>query len=627
MGSPTIFSGRRTRTLTADGLILAAGSKVDFDGVVNYVTNGHAEVNTLGWATYADAAGPAPVDGTGGSPQAGLFTRSTTTPLRGLASFLLDKTGAANRQGQGSSYDFIIDETDRAKRFPISFDYVPSGTYADDDVTVWIYDVTNAALIQPAGFQIKNAGIASRQVATFQTTSNSSSYRLIFHVSSVSTANYALKIDNVQIGPQNVTFSTPVTDWISYTPTGGFTNTTYSGRYRRVGDSMEVQAFMALTGTPTGAFNVSIPAGFTIDTAKITNGGTSNVYGIVIGADTGVNNYTGSAVALDSTTVRVIADGSGTSLWSTTIPFTWGNTDNASFRFTVPIVGWSASAQVVSDSSEGRVVAASYSVLSSTTLTSGTAIKYTSLKYDTHAAYNTSTGQYTVKVPGVYRVTLGGTYVGSGTNDISLYLNGSNSLANFGTLISTGRVANAVSVKCVAGDIITIVPGSSANNAGSTDGFFSIEMVQGSQTLLGGETVGCRYTTGATQAIGTATIVDFETRTYDSHLAVTTGASWRFTAPVSGLYSVKSRFLTAGSTLAQRFTYDIFKSGVTTNANVVSHQKETTNSSRHNAAGGDTIRLLAGEFIDLRGSATGATTNLSGDTSFNFIAIERVGNY
>jgi len=645
-------AGRRRLGLKDDGKLYLRDSLgnesavgTGAGGSINYISNPDAEANTQGWATYANSVPAAiPQTGTGGSPQASLFIRSTSTPLRGLASFLLDKTGSASRLGQGASDDFLIDDADKAKRMVISFDYeIGSGTYADDDVTVWIYDVTNSVMIQPAGFQIKNAGIESRQVATFQTSSNSNSYRLIFHVSSASTANYALKIDNVQIGPQNVTFSTPMTDWVSYTPsnTQGFgTISAVDLKWRQVGSDIQIKgSFTSGTVTASEA-QIGLPSGLTIAT-ETNNNQIMGTYG------RGANTADHGGFTIRQNGQTAILFGSPSTFGSTSAigrnPVNGnavvGSTEVLTLMATATIVGWSASAQVVSDSSEGRVCLASYSSATAQSFASGTEaiIDYAVRAGDTHGAVTTGASwRFTARIPGWYDYSASvrtSTSAGGTERSLAMYKNSTVGLVISGP--TTGENESLVisnKVFLLAGDFIDFRFFQNTGAAMTLSAFsfynlVSISLIQGSQTLLGGETIGCRYTTGATQAIGTATIVDFATRTYDSHLAVTTGASWRFTAPVSGLYSVKSRFLTAASTLAQRFTYDIFKSGVTTNANVVSHEKETTNSSRHNAAGGDTIRLLAGEFIDLRGSATGATTNLSGDTSFNFIAIERVGNY
>jgi len=53
--------------------------------------------------------------------------------------------------------------------------------------------------------------------------------------------------------------------------------------------------------------------------------------------------------------------------------------------------------------------------------------------------------------------------------------------------------------------------------------------------------VGCRYTTNAGQSISSSTgftIIDFEDIDYDADTLVTTGASWKFTAPATGKYHI-----------------------------------------------------------------------------------------
>src|SRR6185369_14443570 len=179
---------------------------------INYIAYSDAENNaTTGYATYADAAGASPVDATGGSPTT-TWTTTSTNPLRGTNSFLLTKD-AANRQGEGVSYAFTIDAADQARSLTIEADYtVVSGTYATGDVTAWIYDVTNSVLIQPAPYQIESvvAGTMARIKMEFQTPSNSTSYRLAFHVSTTSASAYVLKFDNIQVGPRAKVFGAPV---------------------------------------------------------------------------------------------------------------------------------------------------------------------------------------------------------------------------------------------------------------------------------------------------------------------------------------------------------------------------------------------------------------------------------
>jgi hypothetical protein len=97
--------------------------------IPNYIGNGKATYGTTaGFATYADAAGTSPVDGTGGSPNVTISTTSSS-PISLDNSYLLVKD-AANRQGQGWSYDFTINSGDKAKVLQFQMDYlVDSGTF------------------------------------------------------------------------------------------------------------------------------------------------------------------------------------------------------------------------------------------------------------------------------------------------------------------------------------------------------------------------------------------------------------------------------------------------------------------------------------------------------------------
>lgn len=263
-------------TLDSNGIERQVGSGTS--SFINYISpNGDAESGlTTGWTTYADAAGTSPVDGTGGSPTL-TFTNTTTAPLRGAHSFLITKD-AANRQGEGVSCAFTIDRADLAKVLTISFEYeIGSGTYADNDITVYIYDVTNSLLIQPTPFNLLKIAGQGTFKATFQTSSNSTSYRLLFHVASTSASAYSIKFDSISVKPQQIQYGSPITDWTQYSPTLGWINgiSTNTAFYRRVGDSIEVNGYISLSSQPSAALlSIQLPSGLMIDTNKLAS--TSN---------------------------------------------------------------------------------------------------------------------------------------------------------------------------------------------------------------------------------------------------------------------------------------------------------------------------------------------------------------
>lgn len=145
----------------------------------------------------------APTNGTGGVPAGVTFTRSTVSPIVGNASFVLTKD-AANRQGQGVSIDFSIDNIAKGELLEVSFAYDGSSGMAfgsGSDVTVWIYDVTNASLIPIAPKDILKgpASTIVTLVGTFIASQTSTMYRLIFHISTVNAIAWTLQLDEVTV--------------------------------------------------------------------------------------------------------------------------------------------------------------------------------------------------------------------------------------------------------------------------------------------------------------------------------------------------------------------------------------------------------------------------------------------
>jgi hypothetical protein len=255
---PTSGSGRWLITSSAAA---AGGSGI------NYIDNPGAEQSTTGWTTYDDAAAT-PVDGDGGTVTT-TWTRSTSSPLRDTASFLLSKD-AANRSGEGAAYAFTIDAADKSKTLSISFDVDATDTdYVDDDIYVWVYDVTNATLITPAFQKVKKAAY------TFQTTfvaTTSTSYRLLIHYTGTNAAAVDVKFDNVQVGPQNVVQGVPyetrdVSSLITF-PSGWGSVTEKVIHMTRMVDKVRLQgSFRMGTAAAANAY-IELPSGLTIDTTR-----------------------------------------------------------------------------------------------------------------------------------------------------------------------------------------------------------------------------------------------------------------------------------------------------------------------------------------------------------------------
>jgi microcystin-dependent protein len=130
--------------------------------------------------------------------------------------------------------------------------------------------------------------------------------------------------------------------WTTWTPTGSWTgNTTYLGRYRIVGDSLEFQIYISIvTGAPTPAataLTVNMPSGYTVNEGKMAGASTLDSLGFarLYDADTSANRTVGVVGYNGSNAVRVSTTGS--SSVTNTVPFTFAAGDIITLKYAVPI--------------------------------------------------------------------------------------------------------------------------------------------------------------------------------------------------------------------------------------------------------------------------------------------------
>lgn len=250
-------------SLDSGGIATRLGSGSGSGGGINYITNPDAESGTTGWSTYADAAAATPADGTGGSPTV-TWTRNTTTPLRGNADFKYTKP-ASNVQGQGISFPFTISAVDKSFPHLISFDFNTSATnYTAGDLVIYIYDVTNAALITPTTTSLPKG--TSKITVQFAATT-STSYRLILHQAGTSALAYDLYFDNFKVSTDPIIVGAAIEDDQDYAnpTTQGFgTISSSSLKYKRVGPNLHVWGRFT-TGTVAASLAyIQLPSGLTV---------------------------------------------------------------------------------------------------------------------------------------------------------------------------------------------------------------------------------------------------------------------------------------------------------------------------------------------------------------------------
>jgi hypothetical protein len=317
-------------------------------GEINYVDNWDFETDTATWATYADAAGSTPVDGTGGSANITIAAQASTV-LRDGKSLQLTKD-AVDRQGEGFSYDFTIAQQDINKKLKIQFDFKTDedAAYASGDLAVYIYDVTNTAVITPVDTDI----ISGQNI--FQTSfvsTGSTSYRLIFHIATTNASAWDAYIDNVIVGPGMTSQGAAVGGWTAFTPSSTWsTNTVHTAYFRRVGDTMEVQGKVELGGAPdTAILDINIPGSLTIDSTVLQrpdSGSATAVIGEGSILDDGLRSIKAYVVYLNNTTIRMTYGNIVSSLNTSNAeitqaaPMTFANNDAVVYQYKVPITEW-----------------------------------------------------------------------------------------------------------------------------------------------------------------------------------------------------------------------------------------------------------------------------------------------
>ncbi|UOF83102.1 caprin-2 domain protein [Caudoviricetes sp.] len=618
-------------------------------GINYFSSNPDAESNTSGWVEYTDASAAIPENGTGGV-SSGYWTRSTSSPLRGSGSFIYSHPGSDTR-GKGVSFDFTIDAADKGKIQQISFDYaISTATFAStstaSDMIVYIYDVGNSVLIEPAGIYIQNAttDLPQKHIATFQAASNSTTYRLILHSATVTPTSYVIKLDNFSVGPQSGTSGTVITDMKAYTPTGAWTtNTTWTGFQRREGDSLLVHAQAAMGGAPnSAAFTVDLPAGLTIDTAKLPEAVASYNAAIDGGgtfSDADGSPYPLVARYISSTSVGFfLADdaASGTiyNTFNQATPVTVANSDRVIAFFRVPIVGWGSTTQM-SDSTDTRVVALHYTNNGGTVITGDTTnIDWTTKVQDTHSAWSGTV--FTAPVAGFYVVEGAIQYTTNTAGNVGIVVNGSSTYrAGFRYATTGDQHRFFKTIYLNAGNTVSIqnATGGTLNNSAAYH-FLTIFRLSGPSQIAASETVEASYAGAASTTCPHAAYatVNFDQQITDSHGAVTTGASWKFTAPVAGRYSVKTNVMTGGTTgwaAGEGLTMRLRKNGSLFR---YLHDEVVENTTSQNifrkARGASNIRLLAGEYIDVQVyQSSGVSLVCGGDSNLTYIDIVREGNY
>lgn len=125
----------------------------------------------------------------------------------------------------------------------------------------------------------------------------------------------------------------------------------------------------------------------------------------------------------------------------------------------------------------------------------------------------------------------------------------------------------------------------------------------------------------------TKTIVDFDTVDFDTDSAITTGASWKFTAPASGYYLVQAAVVLESSnawSASEIFYVEVFKNGsvFTKLAHQSAHEAGTYVIGLN---GLTIIELSQNDYIDIRAyQNSGSAINVDADGQMSYVSIAKL---
>jgi hypothetical protein len=611
------------------------------DGVIGGWNKGHTSLDST---TKYPTGTPTFTSGSSGTLA---ISASTTSPIAGLYSLLYADSAATTAGDMACTDAFTVDKEGQAKVTSWKFYYeVVSGLsnmtlsgLTTNSFGVAVYDVTNTKWVPAAGaFNIIQGSGAGMSIGTAQFDSTTTSARLCVYNANATAGAASIRFDDFIYGPQVTAAGPAIQDCKSFTMTilGATANPTKSnsptvdvGYYCRQGDrALITYDFIASTTTGaaagTGSYIFAPPPGLTIDTSKVT-ATTSQIDGTVGTASLGntTANFWGVMKVYSSAGLAMEVGNETTSRSQVGASFQPLTTANLHYSFTasVPIVGWSSNT-VNSADTDTRSVEFLGGRSSTLAITANvTDITFTSVK-DSHGNWNGT--QYKIPVAGDYAVAVSLNDSGATSWYASVYVNGVKGKAVASMVGGAYGSGSVLVTDLKAGDLITIRGSASTTVSADTGQHLSIFRISGSPVVQAADSIMARYSSSVAQSLSnsTTTIIDFATKSFDTTGAVTTGASWKFVAPSPGKYDVYGKICFQSNASGIREAH-LYKNG-----SLFSRVTRAPTSGDVGCADiNDTVDLLAGEFIDVRGfQNSGGALALQASASYNYITVKRSGN-
>ena len=570
----------------SDGLYwVPVGSGLDKKGF-NY-DNPNMEVNIDGYTTYKDAAQDTPEDGTGGTPNVVFVNAETITPIIGDRSLKIIKSGV-NGQGEGVSYNFTLDLGQRSKELAFSFQYDVGINYDADDMGFYIYDVDNDNLIYPSLVEMPDT---YGNIATFKCVwgaTSSENYRAIWHVRTTNALAYNVTIDNIQIGE----FARAIGDvgrwgdpvYEDYTNISDVILEVEDGLYRvLIGRNNDVDRYTAIIEVNKNITINSAPWDYT---ANVTYNSSSNTWNTA-NASYGVQRI---EKWIEAKNINLVSDHEEYASNSSSTDAD----DTTSFVYGV----------------EG-----SSGIIGTTNITSGRRkrVEYRQAIQPTDKFFfevaESGSNTYVRNYSTTAGLPIVGDYIYRDTNGgISIVPVDEYHVDVLFWETPFGESTTRWSAVDLAGIKWHLVKVSNGNMAEEP------RMVR------------AEYTKSAAQTIVAGSIINYDSLIEDTHSAVTTGLSWKFTAPMEGVYNINTTGVTDSRAwpTGQQLEIAVYKNGIL--HRILSIKSGNSFTGYIGWDGFGSIRLNKDDYIDFRINYTGSNFPCSTSAAYLRATIERIGH-
>lgn len=545
----------------------------------------------------------------------------STTPMAGLYSMILEAP-TAMKIGQGFISDtFYIDAEDKGAVMTATLYYqVVSGAdkirldgSLSNALSMYIYDVTNSEWIEPSGFNGFLTGSGPQKVTcTFQTRTDSAQYRVA--IISLNGSNGAVKFnfDDMFCGPQLKTYGAYVGNTTPYTPLteGVGTISSNNSYWWREGKYLNI-SIRFLVGTPTNnPVKVYLPTGLVIDDGHPNLMCFGTGFAATAGSGGFVNTVTVYGVSgdnfltLQTPGTAIISSGNGSTIFSSGSPLT--------FTAKIPIKGWGSN-MLLSSETDNRQVYVFARQNSSQGLTANvTDASFTKDVEDSHGCWDGS--KFTAKISQRYNIKVA--WEPNGGSLVEIYKNGS-LLEKLGSTTAYNMATCSYDIFLQAGDYISLRSDNNVTIGGSHLGWVSITSLNNPQTIAATDPISCSYYCSTNKSASTTTPIDFDTKEWDSHGAVTTGSGWKFIAPASGEYEVKGLAYATSSAVGLI---------IYLNGSIEKLIGETAASYYVPGVFSSSFKLKAGDYIELRlDGSVPVYGNSTKGTVRSWIQISRIG--